>query len=176
MATTTDHEFVQIADGTTGWGATDRARWEQLDGILQYVRFNLYVIDNEVPTEIATQDTPVRVEYGTPQVLAVNGGMTLTADGVRYDGNRTRVVTVNVAAAVESVGNNQRYLFTLRKNGEPVPQLRARARLGSGGDVENVAAVGLVELEPGDVLSTWVQNEASDNDLIVVDGSFVVQG
>ena len=174
--TTTDHEFPQIADGTTGWGATDRARWEQLDALVPFVRFNLYVIDNTDPTEIAAQDTPVRVEYGTPNVLAVNGGMTVIPDGTRYDGERTRVVTVTVSAAVESIGNNQRYLFTLRKNDDPVPQLRARARLGSGGDIVNVAAVGLVELAPGDVLSTWVENETSDNNLIVVDGSFVIQG
>lgn len=173
---TTDHEFPQIDDGTTGWGGTDRARWETLDGLVPYVAFNVYTIDNDAVTEIATQDVPVRVEYGAAETVAANGSMTLDVDGIHYQGDRARLVTVTVSAAVESVGNNQRYLFTLRKNDVAIPQLRARARIGSGGDVETVSAVGLVTLEQGETLTVWVQNEVSDNNLIVVDGSIVVRG
>lgn len=140
------------------------------------VRFNIYTVDNTVETEIAEQDVPVRIEYGGAETVAVNGGVTVVDDGIRYDGESSRVVSIDLTAALQSVGNNQRYLITIRQNDVELDQLRARARIGSGGDVETVSMVGLVEVEPGDVIGTWVQNETSDGNLVLVDGSFVMDG
>jgi hypothetical protein len=178
VAETPTHGLPLPADGQTPWGSDYRAAMGIIDGELSYVRATAWVVGNTDATAISEQGVFVQADLGDLALVSPCGCLQLGADSLVYNpgDGRNRVLTVIASLTVDPVGNNQTIRCMIARNGTPEPSTTVTVRATSAGDFGSGTAAGLIEVEPGDVLTVAVANLTSTNNVVIADAGISLRG
>ena len=179
---TQDHELALPPQGTDPWGEQIRENFRVLDQAVPYVRAQMWRFGNEAETTIPGSQTYVKANV--PDTQGVSPCMCVTfpePNRMLYLQGHPRTLNVSGTVTLDPAGNNKVFrtaLFRRPDGGDwgLVEASQALVRIGSGGDIESVALIGLVDVVPGDELEVRVGNWTDSTDVTVIDLSVLVRG
>lgn len=164
--------------GQTPW----RDEWVQamttIDERLGGVRGSVYAEGNTAATTFSAVNTPAPVVYDSSLIAGPPCAfceVDTTTGELTYIGPLDRVPTV--LATVDISGSaNKTYVVRVRKNGDVIPGVLTRIRLGPNVTKGTGAIVGLVPMSTGDTLRLFATNETDGTSVVIEDSALTVRG
>lgn len=165
--------------GQTPW----RDEWVQamttIDARLVGMRGSVYAEGNGSSTTFEGVNTPTPVVFDPASVIAGPPCQFCDIDSdtaeITYVGPLDRVPTV--LATVDISGSaNKTFVVRARRNGEEIPGVITRIRLGPNVTKGNGTIVGLVPMATGDTIRLWVTNESDSSAVTVEDAAVTLRG
>lgn len=142
----------------------------QVQARIPTVKSSIYLEDNNIPTNIETQNVGVKVA-GNFQAGPTCGACTYNGNRITYNGSNQTRICVLASADITSSPNNT-FLLEIRKNGQVIAGSRCKIRIGTsiGGGTLNA----FVDVNNGDYLELWITNTTSNADATVIDTTMVL--
>lgn len=124
-------------------------------------------------TTITAVDTPTLANIDTIE-SDFNERFDHSNGRLTYTGLDDVTVTALATANISSVSNNQTVRMWVALNGTPLTTAVGRAELSGGGDIDPIAASGVMRISNGDFIEIYVENLSSDGNITLTDASMVV--
>jgi hypothetical protein len=132
-----------------------------------------YMHGNATTTTIGAIATPVKVT-GTTTSSAITERFTNTNNRATYNGALTRKFIVSTTVSLTS-GNNNQIGGYIAKNGVVLIESQVFGTTSGTGRAENIAIIDIIELNPGDYIEVFVENETSATDILVSDLNLIIR-
>ena len=151
----------------------NKALFERNVGIDNSADISQYYMNGNSTATTVTQSTPAKV-LGATSSASVTSKFTNTDNRATYEGALVKFFKVTATASVSAGNNNQIGLY-IAKNGVVLPESEIYGTTNSGGRAENIVIQTLVELENGDYIEIFAENDTSSASITVTDLNVVVE-
>jgi hypothetical protein len=121
---------------------------------------------NATATDIVTVDEGVKVA-GTTTANAFNERFTHSDNRLTYTNGRKRLFVLSAIGDEVNGGNNHQYAFSFYKNGAKVVPSEKIITADSGGRASVFVIRAIVELEDGDYVEVWVEDQTASTDVTI---------
>ena len=169
---------INLIDGTAvpleGMSPSD-TNWKMTDntGVRDSRVAGQLSLDAPATTTISEVDTPTKVDGATSMAALTERLDGSTVDNrLQYTGTEPALVSVQTAVSVEG-GNNITGQVMIAKNGEVIAESRGQFKVGTGDAQVSAATFAVVEMETGDYIETWVENQSNTSDFTLNSMSLV---
>lgn len=136
-----------------------------------------WVVDNMVPTNIASRNTPTKAVCNLSQD-SVTQKFTVSGNDITYTGSRTSVFYCGMSATITS-SSNQSIALYIAVNDVVIPNSKTRVLMPTGGGgaakVNNIVTQAATELATGDRISVYIENESSPEDVTLENCTIIVR-
>ena len=130
-------------------------------------------LDAPADTTISEVDTPTKVDGATSMAALTERLDGSTVDNrLQYTGTEPALVSVQTAVSVEG-GNNITGQVMIAKNGEVIAESRGQFKVGTGDAQVSAATFAVVEMETGDYIETWIENQSNTSNFTLNSMSLV---
>ena len=126
----------------------------------------MHMQDNAIATVIGFIDTPVKM-LGTFLVGCLTMEWSFATGTLTYTGPK-RFFQIILSSAVTTAANKDITVY-IAKNGVVDPALGISSKIGAGSDNRSVASSGIIELESGDTVEGWIENNSDATNITVID-------
>ena len=169
---------INLIDGTAvpleGMSPSD-TNWKMTDntGVRDSRVAGQLSLDAPATTTISEVDTPTKVDGATSMAALTERLDGSTVDNrLQYTGTEPALVSVETAVSVEG-GNNITGQVMIAKNGEVIAESRGQFKVGTGDAQVSAATFTVVEMETGDYIETWIENQSNTSDFTLNSMSLV---
>ena len=169
---------INLIDGTAvpleGMSPSD-TNWKMTDntGVRDSRVAGQLSLDAPATTTISDVDTPTKVDGATSMAALTERLDGSTVDNrLQYTGTEPALVSVQTAVSVEG-GNNITGQVMIAKNGEVIAESRGQFKVGTGDAQVSAATFAVVEMETGDYIETWIENQSNTSDFTLNSMSLV---
>lgn len=156
-------------NGTYTAGVTyldNKSRFDNSRGIINTAEFgNYFMNNNSVVTVISGSMTPVKIE-GVTTPNSINQKFEHDDNKLTYEGAITRDFQISATASFVT-GNNQVIGIFVAKNGIVINDSVMYATTSGSGRAESITVQTITELEEGDYIEMWIENDTSTNNITV---------
>jgi hypothetical protein len=124
-------------------------------------------ITTTAPTIFSATNTSVKV-LGTTVSNTLFRVTAPVNNRLTYTGRKVQSFKIDCALTASSTGSNQVYSFFIAKNGVILPESEQEVKVANNTDQQSVVVMCTTNLNPGDYLELWAENNTSTNNLTVV--------
>ena len=132
-----------------------------------------YMNGNSTATVIASTGAPVKVA-GTTTSSMVTSKFVNTDNRATYQGALTQYYRVVATLSLTS-GNGHQIGAYIAKNGTVIPESEVYGTTGASGRAENITVQSLVQIENGDFIEIFVENNTATQNIVVTDLNVTIQ-
>jgi len=143
-------------------------------GILNTINLaSYYITGGATDTEFTAVDTPAKV-LGATTAVSITQGFTATDNRATYDRGVSRYFK-GFATASFTASANKDIAFYLAVNGAVVTETEVMMNSGPGGRADNLALQGVFQMDQGDYVEIWAENQSDDSSIVVENLNFIAE-
>lgn len=163
-------DTINFSGGGTYTSGVDyldnKVRWINSRGITNTSEFgNYFMTNNATVTPIASAGVAYKIE-GTTTPKSINQKFTHSNNRLTYSGGLDRDFQISATVSFIS-GNNKVIGLYVNKNGTLISDSEMYATTGGNGKAESIHVQTVLNLQPGDYVELWIENETDNTDITV---------